>query len=105
MKGEILIQNVFYLFIIAIVLEAAVMAIFSLTALKDTAENKPVKVARDMIVLGVSFFICYKVETLNVFRGTGIDLPRLLDVAISALVLTRMANFIRDFISRIKYMD
>ena len=105
MKGEILIQNVFYLFIIAIVLEAAIMAIFSLTALKEMADTKPVKIARDTLVLIVAIFFCYKVDILTVFRGTGVDLPRMADTVISALVLTRMANFIRDFISRIKYMD
>src|SRR4030042_4582128 len=91
MKLDVLIQNVFYLFIFAIVLQVAVMAVFSMTALRDISENRPVKIARDLIVIVIAWLICYKSNLLNLFRDTGITLVGerwyRLDVIISALVL------------------
>jgi len=103
MKGEILIQNIFNLFIIAIILEASIMAIFSMSALREISESRPVEMARDALILILSFVLCYKVSILTVFGGTGIKLHYLLDTAISALVLMRMTNFIRDFFERIRF--
>ncbi len=102
MKGEILIQNVFNLFVVAIILEASIMAIFSMTALKDITNSKPVEAARDALILILAGVLCYKVKLLTVFGGTGINLPFILDTVISALVLTRMTNFIKDFFQKIK---
>ena len=105
MNGEMLIQNVFNLFIVAIILEASVMAVFSMTVLKGASSKKPVQIARDTLILILAFVLCYKVRMLTLFKGTGIKLPVYLDMAISALVLTRMANFIREFFSRIRIED
>ena len=102
MKGEILLLNVVNLFIISIVLNAAVMAIFSMSALKKMPSSRPVEASRDIIVILLSLFLCYKVDVLRIFRGTGINIPMLLDTILSALVLTSMINFIRQFMSRMK---
>ena len=105
MNGDALIKNVFNLFVIAIILEASVMALFSMAILKDASRKKPVEIARDTLILALSLFLCYKVRLLTLFKGTGIDLPVYLDMVISALVLTRMSNFIREFIARIRIDD
>lgn len=102
MKGDILIQNIFNLFIVAIILEAAIMAIFSMTALKDISDSKPIASTRDALILIVAVVLCYKVKKLTIFMGTGIVIPYILDTAISALFLTRMTNLIKDFFGRIK---
>jgi hypothetical protein len=102
MKFEILIQNVFILFIIAIIMESCVMAIFSLTALKDLSESRPAQVARDTIVVILALILCYKVSILSLFTGTGIKLHHYLDTAISALVLVRLTNLIGDFFNRLR---
>lgn len=102
MKFEILIQNVFILLVIAIILESCVMAIFSMTALKDVSENRPVHVARDVIVLALAVILCFKVEILRLFNGTGIHLHYYLDTAISALMLTRLTNLVGDFFTKIR---
>lgn len=102
MKGEILLQNVVNLFIIAIILEAAVMAVFSMDALKDMGATRAIEATRDAVVIVVSLFICYKVGVLRIFKGTGVDLPRIADIIISALVLARMTNFVRQVTSRFK---
>ncbi len=102
MNGDVLIQNIINIFVISIILEAAVMAIFSMSALRDLESSRPVEATRDAIIILVAFFLCYKVEVLRIFRGTGLDFPRILDVIISALVLTRMSNFIRQLMARFK---
>ncbi len=102
MKGEVLLQNAVNLFIIAIILEAAIMAIFSMEALKDMGASKALDISRDAIIVLVALFICYKVGALRIFKGTEIKLPLILDTIISALVLARMTNFVRAITSRFK---
>lgn len=102
MKGEILLQNIVNLFIISIVLNAAVMAVFSMSALKGMSSTRPFEATRDMLVVLLSLFLCYKVDALRIFKGTGINLPYIADIIISALVLVSMINFIRQFMGRLK---
>lgn len=102
MKGEILLQNVVNLFIISIVLNAAVMAIFSMSTLKGMSSSRPFEATRDMLVVLLSLFLCYKVEALRVFKGTGVNLPYIADIIISALVLASMINFVRQFMGRFR---
>jgi len=102
MKFEMLIQNVFILLVIALIMESCVMAIFSMTALKDISENRPVQVARDVIVILLALVLCYKVDLLSLFAGTGIHLHKYLDTAISALVLVRLTNLISDFFNKLR---
>ena len=102
MKFEMLVQNVFILFVIALIMESCVMAIFSMTALKDISENRPVQVARDCIVILLALVLCFKVEILSIFAGTGIHLHKYLDTAISALVLMRLTNLISDFFNKLR---
>ena len=105
MKGEILLQNLFYLFIIAIIVEASVMAIFSISIFKQIANTTSVDAIRDFLILLLAFVLCYKVKVLTIFKGTGIKLPYILDTVISGLVLTRMAFFIKEFLSRLKFKE
>ena len=102
MNGETLLQNVFNLFIMAIILEASVMAIFSLSTLKNLSSSRAFETTRDVIILILAFILCYKVSILTIFRGTGIKLPYILDTVISALVLTRMTNIIKSFLLKLK---
>ncbi len=102
MKGEILLQNIVNLFVISVILEAAIMAIFSMEALKNMQPSRAIEATRDAIVIIVALFICYKVDVLRIFKGTGISLPFIADTIISALVLARMTNFVRQITSRFK---
>ncbi len=102
MKFEVLIQNVFILFIIAIIMESCVMAIFSLTALKEMSETRPAQVARDTIVIILALVLCYKVELLSLFSGTGIKLNHYMNTVISALVLVRLTNLVGDFFNKLR---
>ncbi len=105
MNIEVLIQNIINLFVVAIIIEAAVMALFSMSSLRDVGSKRPVVATRDGIIIIVSFLLCYKVDVLSVFRKTGVSLPNLIDVIISALVLARMTNFVNNFMSRMRRED
>jgi hypothetical protein len=102
MKGEVLLQNVVNLFIISIVLNAAVMAIFSISVLKKVSLSRPVEATRDLIIILLSLFVCYQVDVLRIFKGTGINVPFILDTVVSGLVLATMMNFIRQLMARLK---
>jgi hypothetical protein len=102
MNAEVLVQNVFNLFVVAVILEAAVMAIFSITALKKMEDNSVINTVRDVAILVLSAFICYNVRKLNLFSGTGLKLPELVDVLISALFLARMTILVQNIFSKIK---
>jgi hypothetical protein len=106
MKLDVLIQNLFYLFIFAIVLEVAIMAVFSMTALKDISENRPIKIARDFVVITLAWLICYKSNLLNLFKDTGITLIGerwyRLDVIISALVMAGFTNIVSSIFEKMK---
>ena len=102
MKFEILIQNVFILFVIAIIIESCAMAIFSLTALKDISENRTVQVTRDTFFVLLALLLCYKVELLSLFAGTGIKLHKYIDTAISALMLVGLTNVVNGFFSKMR---
>jgi DNA integrity scanning protein DisA with diadenylate cyclase activity len=106
MRLDVLIQNMFYLFVLAIVLEVAIMAVFSMTLLRDVSENRSVKIARDVIVIILAWMICYKSNLFNIFTGTGINLVGArwyrLDVIISALVLAGFTNIVGYLIDRLR---
>ncbi len=102
MHGDVLFQNVFVLFIISIIIEAAVMAILSLTFLKKFAESDLGKTIRDVVILLVALFVCWKVRILTLFGGTGITVPAWFDTIISGLVISRITSLIRDLVERIK---
>ena len=102
MKGDILFQNVFVLFLIAIILEAAISAIFSLSFLEKFSESSIGKTIKELLMLIVAIFLCFKIKILTIFGNTGIIVPDLLDSIISGLVITRIANFIRDLLEKIK---
>jgi uncharacterized integral membrane protein len=105
MNAEILVQNVFNLFVVAIIFEAAVMAIFSLSALKRMEGSMVVNSVREIIILILSLFICYNVRKINLFYGTGLRLPQLVDVLISALFLTRMTFLVQAIFAKLKSKD
>jgi hypothetical protein len=102
MKAEILLQNIVNLFIISIVLYAAITAIFSISAIKRLPAARSIDATRDVIVILSSLFLCYRVEVLSLFKGTGFNLPQILDTVLSALVLAAMVNSIRNFMGRLK---
>ncbi|TAL39031.1 MAG: hypothetical protein EPN93_02855 [Spirochaetes bacterium] len=102
MNIDILLQNVVSLFVIAVIIEASVMAVFSMSSLREMSSKRPVEATRDALIFVLAFFLCYKIETFSVFKGTGIAIPRLMDVVISALVLMRLTNFVWNFMSRFR---
>ncbi len=105
MNGDVLIQNLINIFIIAIILEAAVMAVFSMSSFRNMDTNRAFESTRDAVIIIVSFLLCYKVTSLRVFIRTGLNIPQIMDVVISSLVLTRMTMFVRTMMARFKHED
>lgn len=105
MNGDVLLQNIVNIFIISIILEAAIMAIFSVTALKGLDTNRAVESTRDILIIIISFFLAYKVDQLRVFPRTGLNIPKIIDIVISTLVMARMTLLIRSLMSRLKGED
>lgn len=105
MNVEVIVQNILNLLVIAIIMEAAIMALFSMSSMQDIGSKRPVEATRDGIIIIASFILCYKVDILRVFVNSGLRLPVLIDIIISALVLTRLTNFVRAFMSRFKKED
>ncbi len=102
MKVDILVQNLLNLFLIAAVLQVSAMAIFSMKLLKDVLGNRPMDTVRDLVILAVAFFLCYKSKDLTVFRRTGIAITPIIDTIIAALVVTRIANVEEGLLSKIR---
>lgn len=105
MNGDALLQNVVNIFIISIILEASVMAIFSVSALKGLESSRPIESTRDILIIIVAFFLCYKVDQLRIFLRTGLDIPKIIDIIISTLVLARMTLLLRSLMARLKGED
>jgi hypothetical protein len=108
MKGDILFQNIFTLFLIAIILECSISAFFSISLMENFRESTVGKSVREIVILLLAFFICWKVKKLTLFGGTGITIGAdlkihdLFDSLIAALVVSRIAFFIRDLANKIK---
>jgi len=105
MSVEVIVQNILNLLVMAIIMEAAIMALFSMSSMHDMGSKRPVEATRDGLIIVVSFILCYKVNILRVFANSGLHLPVLIDIIISALMLTRLTNFVRVFMSRFKKED
>ncbi len=103
MKGDILFNNLFNIFIVSLIVEAAVMAVFSLAAFKYASNKKPIEISRDFFVLIVSVFICFNVSAISLFNKTGLNVPHPFDLAITSLVMVRLANLVRDFFASIRF--
>src|SRR4030042_329328 len=101
MNTEILLQNIFNLFIISIIIEFCVSAIFSINLLKDFTESSIGQSVREGIIIVIALIICFKVPMFRIFRRV-IDLPYQLDWIISTLILARMTFIIKGFLDKIK---
>ena len=108
MKGDILFQNIFTLFLISLILEFSISAFFSISLMENFRESTVGKSVREVIIILLAFFICWKVKKLTLFGGTGITIGtnlkvhELFDSLIAALVISRIAFFIRDLANKIK---
>lgn len=102
MRLELIIQNIFHLFVIAIILELAVSSIFSLKFFQNMAGGRSLETLRDLLIFGLACYICYKVPHMTIFKGTGVKVPRVFNTAVTALIITSLANFVQNFMARIK---
>jgi hypothetical protein len=105
MNAEVLFQNIVNLFIIALILEASVMALFSISLFKKMSRNIAVESARDVLILVIAALLCYtgyKHGMLSIFHKSGFKVQKYIDIAISTLVLVRFTKLIMGFFSRMR---
>ena len=81
------------------------MAVFSMAVFKNLRMPAPAEIARDFLILFYLLFCVIKLIYSLCSGAAESKLPQLLDTIISALVLTRLTNFIREFFARIRISD
>ncbi len=101
MNTDILLQNIFNVFIISIILEFCISAIFSINLLKDFTESSVGQSVREGAIIIIAAVICYNVPVFRIFRRV-LELPYQLDWIISTLILVRMTFMIKGFLDKIK---
>ena len=102
MKSDIIISNIFSLFVIAIIVETAVSALFSITAVKEHERKTLMKSMREAITFLTAFLFCFVVPEIRIFRESGIPITGMADTIISALLIARMSDIVRGLISKLK---
>jgi hypothetical protein len=102
MNFEVLIQNIFYLFVIAIVLQLIMMSMFSLAPFKNLSGSMSAEALKDTILLVLAVWLCYKYNLGTLFKKTGVNIPHLFDAVLTGLMITGMANIIRDGVRKMR---
>ncbi len=102
MKSSVIISNIFSLFVVAIVIETAVSAFFSITAVKEHERKVLMKSMREAITFLAAFFFCFVVPEIRIFKESGIKITGMADTIISALLIARMSDIVSGLISKLK---
>lgn len=102
MKTDLLLQGLINMLLLSIVIEGAVSAVFSLTAMRMIEAKRTVQTSREVLTFLVSLLFVYTVEPLRLMKSAGINFPMIGDLIISSMVLSRIAGFIRDLMNRIR---
>jgi hypothetical protein len=102
MKSSILLANFANIFLMAVVVEIALAAVFSITAVKDYENKTPVKITKEVVTFLVCFFVCWFFPVLRLFLGTDLGIKPVPDIVITSLVLTRLTGVIRDIFVRLR---
>ncbi len=100
MNGAVLLQNMILLFILGIVFEAAVSAVFSITAIKSASRKIIVRSSREALLYITVFVVCFFLSDARIFKNSGINVPFVLDYVLSSLVTARFSMLAGDLFSR-----
>lgn len=102
MKSEIIISNIFSLLVSALVIETAVSALFSITAVKDHERKVLIRTMREALTFLAAFFFCFFVPEVRIFAGSGIKITGMADLVVTALLIARVSGIIKDFTAKLK---
>jgi hypothetical protein len=102
MKSEILLQSLLNMLLISVLVEGTVSAVFSISAMRSIESKRVVQTTREAITFLVALMFVYILDSLKLFKASGINFPRIGDIIISSLVLMRLAGFVRDLMNRVR---
>lgn len=102
MKAEMIIGNLFNIIVMALILETAVSALFSITAVREHERKLLIKTMREAITFLAAFFLCFFIPEIRILSGSAIKLAPKVDMVITALILARFAGIIKDLIARLR---
>jgi hypothetical protein len=102
MNYKLLLDGLINMLLIGIIVEGAVSAVFSISAMRSIEQKRVVQSTREALTFLVCLLFVYTVESLRLFKAAGIRFPMMGDIVISSMVLTRIAGFIRDLMNRIR---
>jgi hypothetical protein len=102
MKSELLLQGLINMLLLSVVVEGAVAAVFSITAIRTIETKRVVQTSREVITFLVCLLFVYSVEPLRLLKTSGMTFPVIGDIIISSMVLSRLAGFVRDLMNRVR---
>ncbi|MBN2435024.1 MAG: hypothetical protein JXK07_07125 [Spirochaetes bacterium] len=100
MSGSVFLTNCINLFIIGFILETALSAVFSITAVRMVDDKLVVKTTKEAVTYITAFLVLYFMSTFRIFSGTGVKIPIIADYIISSLITVKFALLIRDLFAK-----
>lgn len=102
MKADLLLSAILNMLLFSIVVEGAVSAIFSITAMRVIETKRVVQTSREAVTFIVCAVAVFYIEPLRLFKAAGITFPMIGDIIISSMVLMRLTGFIRDLFNKVR---
>lgn len=102
MNTNLLLNSLFTMLLVSFIVEGAVAAIFSITAMRVIETKRTVQTSREAITFIVGALLVYYIEPLRLFKAAGINFPLIGDIIVSSMVLMRLTGFIRDLFAKVR---
>lgn len=98
--NNLLLQNIITVFLMALVIEACVSILFSITAVRIVEHTMAVKTTKEAVTFITAFIVIFFMKSVRIFHGSGIYLPEIVDYIITSLVAVRFMLFIRNLFAK-----
>lgn len=99
---NLLLQGILNMLLISLLVEGTVSAFFSITAMRSIEAKRAVQTTREALTFLVSVLFVYMIDSLQLFKASGLKFPHIGDLIISSLVLMRLSSFVRDLMNRVR---
>jgi hypothetical protein len=100
MSGNVFLSNCINLFILGFILETALSAVFSITAIRMVDDKLVVKTTKEAVTYITAFLVLYFLSGYRIFMNTGMNVPQLIDYIISSLITVKFALLVRDIFAK-----
>ena len=102
MNTNLLLNSLFTMLLFSFIVEGAVAAIFSITAMRVIETKRAVSTTREALTFILGAVLVYYVEPLRLFTAAGLNFPMPGDIIVSSMVLMRLTGFIRDLMAKVR---